>query len=138
MASRILIAYLAMVFKMVGELPLGVWEWWHCDSSVQRVAMFTYMGQTRIQASRWTFWLHIKLLTIEESYTHINITQIISAFKHATQHPHNFEKWLTIITTFATFTYFHIIHPKFILGFLEKIIQTFEKKHIPSQLTRCK
>jgi hypothetical protein len=45
---------------------------------------------------------------------------------------------MTIITTSATFAYFDIIHPKFILGFLEKIIKTFEKKRIPSQLTRCK
>jgi hypothetical protein len=75
MASRVLIAYLAMVFKMVRELPLGVWEWRHWDLSVQRVAMFTYLGQTRIQASRWTFCLHIKLLTIKEYYTQINITQ---------------------------------------------------------------
>ncbi len=85
------------------------------DLSAQCVAMSTYLGQTRIQASSWTIWLYIKLLKlklkhtlhkhllqgnqtptlkglaheIEESCTYINITQKFSTFKYPTQHPHN-------------------------------------------------
>jgi hypothetical protein len=41
------------------------------DLSVQCVAMSTYLGQMRIQASSSTIWLYIKLLKLKLKHTYM-------------------------------------------------------------------
>jgi hypothetical protein len=102
---------------MVGELVLGIWELWQIF--VCSICGYVYIFETNENTSlkvdffathhiieakakthihkhllqgNWTLTMKGPTHAIKESYTHINITQKISTFKHPTQHAHNLKR----------------------------------------------
>jgi len=123
------------------------------DLSAQCVAMSTYLGQTRIQASSLTIWLYIKLLKLKLKHAYINISPpresnpdlersctwnrgVLHLHKHhpkilnlqiSNPTPTQLEKWTTLVIGFVTFTYTHAVHTKTKHGFMEKTYKYFKK-----------